>query len=72
MTLLVGKPIYETFPGWTESSAGIRVFEELPENAQKYLLQMEELAGVPIDFVSTGPDRKDTSLLRNPFHDDGR
>jgi adenylosuccinate synthase len=64
------KPVYETLPGWSESSAGVRVFENLPQNAQNYLLYMEELAGVPVDIVSTGSDRKDTILLRNPFHDD--
>ncbi len=61
------EPIYEEFPGWTESTAGVRNFNELPENAQKYLLQIEELAGVPIDIISTGSDRKDTIVLRHPF-----
>ncbi len=61
------EPIYQTFPGWTESTARIRNFADLPENAQKYLLQVEELAGVPIDIISTGADRKDTIMLRNPF-----
>lgn len=61
------EPIYEEFPGWQESTARIRQFNELPLNAQKYLLALEELAGVPIDIISTGPDRKDTMVLRNPF-----
>jgi adenylosuccinate synthase len=61
------EPIYQEFPGWTESTAGIRNFNDLPENARKYLLQVEELAGVPIDIVSTGSDRKDTIVLRHPF-----
>lgn len=61
------EPIYQDFPGWTESTARIRNFNELPVNAQKYLLQVEELAGVPIDIISTGPDRKDTIVLRNPY-----
>ncbi|WP_114834893.1 adenylosuccinate synthase [Aquicella lusitana] len=61
------EPIYEELPGWQESTAHIRHFNELPVNAQKYLLHIEKLAGVPIDIVSTGSDRKDTILLRHPF-----
>lgn len=61
------EPIYEELPGWKESTASIRRFSDLPINAQKYLLHVEELAGVPIDIISTGPDRKDTMVLRNPF-----
>jgi adenylosuccinate synthase len=61
------EPIYEELPGWKESTAHTRDFAKLPVNAQKYLLHIEELAGVPIDIISTGPDRKDTIILRNPF-----
>jgi adenylosuccinate synthase len=61
------QPVYEELPGWSESTARIRNFSELPMNAQKYLLHVEKLAGVPIDIVSTGSDRKDTMILRNPF-----
>lgn len=61
------EPIYKELPGWTESTSRIRRFKDLPVNAQKYLLYIEELAGVPIDIISTGPDRKDTILLRHPF-----
>jgi adenylosuccinate synthase len=61
------KPIYEELPGWTTSTSRIRAFNELPINAQRYLLHVEELAGIPIDMISTGPDRKDTIMLRNPF-----
>lgn len=63
------EPVYEELPGWQESTAHIKKFADLPENAQKYLLHVEALAGVPIDIISTGPDRKDTILLRNPFDD---
>ena len=63
------EPVYEEMPGWQESTAHIREFAKLPENAQKYLLRVEELAGVPIDIVSTGSDRKDTIVLRHPFDD---
>lgn len=61
------EPVYEELPGWTESTAHVRDFSKLPENAQKYLLHVEKLAGVPIDIISTGSDRKDTVILRNPF-----
>ncbi len=64
------KPIYEEMPGWKESTASIRKFSDLPINAQKYLLHVEELAGVPIDMISTGPDRKDTIVLRHPYQDE--
>lgn len=61
------EPVYEELPGWTESTAGIKKFSDLPINAQKYLLYVEKLAGVPIDMISTGSDRKDTIVLRHPF-----
>ncbi len=61
------EPIYEELPGWKESTAGIKQFKQLPANAQHYLLRLEELAGVPIDMISTGSDRKDTILIRHPF-----
>jgi adenylosuccinate synthase len=61
------EPIYEEMPGWSESSAHAREFSELPVNAQQYLLHVEKLAGVPIDMISTGSDRKDTIILRHPF-----
>lgn len=61
------EPIYEEFPGWKEPTFNVRTFDELPENARKYLLRIEELLGVPIDMVSTGPDRNQTIVLRQPF-----
>lgn len=61
------EPVYEELPGWTESTAGIKDFNRLPVNAQKYLLHVEELAGVPIDIISTGSDRQETIVLRHPF-----
>ena len=51
------EPVYEEQPGWTEPTDGITDFAKLPANARKYLARIEELAGVPIDIVSTGPDR---------------
>ncbi len=61
------EPVYETLPGWSERTVGITEFDKLPENAKKYLARIEQLAGVPIDIVSTGPDRDETIVLRHPF-----
>jgi adenylosuccinate synthase len=61
------EPVYETLPGWSQSTVGITDFGKLPENARKYLARIEQLAGVPIDIVSTGPDRAETIVLRHPF-----
>ncbi len=61
------EPVYESLPGWKESSAGITRYEELPPNARAYLERLEILVGVPIAIVSTGPDRDQTIIRRNPF-----
>ena len=61
------EPVYEELPGWRSSTVGVREFGALPENARRYLRRIQELAGVPIDMVSTGPDREHTIVLRNPF-----
>lgn len=61
------EPIYETMAGWQESTVGITKFELLPLAARKYLERIEQLAGIPIIIISTGPDRKQTILLQNPF-----
>jgi adenylosuccinate synthase len=60
-------PIYETHPGWTESTLGIQSFDKLPKNAQTYLRRLEELVGTRIALVSTGPDRNETIVLHHPF-----
>ncbi len=60
-------PIYEEMPGWREPTAGVRRHEDLPAAARAYLRRIEELAGVPIDLISTSPDRDDTIVLRDPF-----
>ena len=61
------QPIYETFPGWTGSTAGITQWAALPAPARRYLERVQELIGAPIDMVSTGPDREHTILLRHPY-----
>src|SRR5580692_6287716 len=60
-------PVYEEMPGWRQSTVGTVRFEELPLNARRYLDRIQELAGVPIDMISTGPDRDQTIVRRNPF-----
>lgn len=62
-------PVYEDLPGWQESTLGVRTFDGLPVNAKQYLLRIEELAGVPIDMISTGPDRNETIILRHPLEE---
>jgi adenylosuccinate synthase len=61
------EPVYETLPGWSETTAGLTNWEQLPVNAKRYLERIELLTGTPIDMVSTGPDRVHTILLRHPF-----
>jgi adenylosuccinate synthase len=61
------EPIYEEMPGWAESTVGIKDFEKLPFPAQAYLKRVEEVCEVPIDMISTGPDRQETIVLRHPF-----
>jgi len=61
------EPVYETLPGWSETTAGLTNWEQLPGNARRYLERMQTLIGAPIDMVSTGPDRVHTILLRHPF-----
>jgi adenylosuccinate synthase len=61
------KPVYEEWPGWQESTVGVTIYDELPGNAKKYLDRMQELAGVPVDIVSTGPGREQTIIRQHPF-----
>ena len=61
------EPVYEEVPGWTESTLGVRSFNKLPANAQKYLKKIEELTEARIDIISTGAERDDTIILRHPF-----
>lgn len=61
------KPVYETLPGWSENTFGLSRWEDLPKNAQAYLKRLEALCDVPVDIVSTGPERDETIVLRHPF-----
>ncbi len=60
-------PIYETMPGWSGSTQGVRQWADLPPQAQRYLNRLSEVVGAPIAMVSTGADRDDTILLDHPF-----
>jgi len=61
------RPVYEEMPGWQESTVGIKKIEDLPANARAYIKRIEEVGGVPVDLISTGPDRDETIILRDPF-----
>jgi len=61
------EPVYETLSGWSSSTVGVKQREELPTNARAYLERIEKICGVPVDMISTGPDRDETIVLRHPF-----
>lgn len=61
------EPVYEELPGWSGSTVGATANSDLPDNAQKYLARIEALVEVPIDIISTGPDREQTIIKRHPF-----
>jgi adenylosuccinate synthase len=60
-------PIYETMPGWPEKTFGAKSLDELPQAALNYVKRIEELTGVPVDIISTGPDRLETIIKVHPF-----
>lgn len=60
-------PVYEELPGWKTDITGVRSFDQLPENAKKYVERLEALAGCPIVMVSVGPRRDQTMMIKNPF-----
>ena len=60
-------PVYDTVPGWRESTLGAKTLEDLPAAARAYLARIEAVVGVPIDIISTGADRNETIVLRHPF-----
>jgi adenylosuccinate synthase len=61
------KPIYEEHPGWQSNTVGATNYDDLPMKAVNYLNRLSEITGVPIDIISTGPDRTETIVLKNPF-----
>ncbi len=61
------EPIYKEFLGWKGSTIGITKYEDLPENARYYIESIEEILKIPVDIISTGPDREQTIIRQNPF-----
>src|ERR1700716_1780892 len=61
------EPVYEELPGWHESTFGLTAYQELPLNARNYLERLQSLVSVPIDMISTGPEREQTIMLRHPL-----
>jgi adenylosuccinate synthase len=61
------EPVYQSFPGWQETSRGATQMGQLPSNARSYLHAMEELCGAPVHIVSTGPDRSENIIRNYPF-----
>ncbi|MCC5791894.1 MAG: adenylosuccinate synthase [Legionellaceae bacterium] len=61
------QPVYEELPGWQENTADIKEKDALPANALAYIKRLEELLTVPVDMLSTGPERDSTIILRDPF-----
>ena len=61
------EPVYEELPGWSESTVGITAYQDLPGNARRYLERLQRLVDVPLDLISTGPERAETIVLRHPF-----
>jgi adenylosuccinate synthase len=61
------RPVYEELPGWQEDLRGVRRFDDLPPACRQYLKRVEELAGVPIQLISVGPDREETIVVQDPF-----
>ncbi|MDX1717289.1 MAG: adenylosuccinate synthase, partial [Anderseniella sp.] len=66
------EPVYESFEGWKDTTAGARSWADLPAQAVKYVRQIEELIDCPIALLSTSPERDDTILMRDPFEDQVR
>lgn len=60
-------PVYETMPGWSESTVGAKSLDDLPESARNYLKRLEGAVGVPVHIVSTGPERDETIIVKHPF-----
>lgn len=61
------EPVYEELDGWQQDITNVKSYEDLPENAKKYLNRLENLIGAPITIISVGPDREQTIILKHPF-----
>jgi adenylosuccinate synthase len=61
------EPVYEELPGWRESTVGLTAYQGLPLAARNYLERLQSLVSVPIDMISTGPEREQTIMLRHPL-----
>lgn len=61
-------PVYELMQGWSENTEGVTDWDQLPENARKYVNRLAELTSTPVHIVSTGPDRVETIILQNPYN----
>jgi len=61
------EPVYESMPGWDTSTVGAKTVDALPIEARNYIKRLEELVGVKVDIISTGPDREETIVLRHAF-----
>ncbi len=66
-TRLECEPVYESLPGWRDTTVGIKRYQDLPAHARAYLERMEAICGVPVDMISTGADREETIVRRHPF-----
>ena len=61
------EPIYESMPGWKENTFGVTEYDKLPKAVHNYVKRIEEVTGVPVAILSTGPDRVETMILQDPF-----
>ena len=62
------EPVYEEMPGWQDNTFGVKAVADLPQAARNYIKRIEELTGVPVDIISTGPDRVETIIVRHPYN----
>ncbi len=67
ITLAACEPVYEEMPGWHETTRGVTDYDALPQAAKDYVQRLQSLMQVPIDMISTGPERNETIMLKNPF-----
>ena len=61
--LYSAKPVYETYEGWTEDITSVKNFDDLPENAKKYIKAIEKYIQIPITFISVGPERNQNIVI---------